>query len=204
MLDGLDELLDQASHPTPSSATVRGNSRKSGVGETHSSLTVSSSLVGKSGRTKEKSEEERSFVNRRWRTPGCMACMGGGRRDRTREGWGGGSGGDGEDVDDVGSISLDKPRQMRGCSSCSDEVSEPNRYGSSQWWCRSSKHEGHVLPLRTGGFTHRCFRPWNDPSRLRAIFSGSQEVRFDRCVMMIRSRGRKEAKWCRSVGRFVS
>jgi hypothetical protein len=42
-----------------------------GVG-TYSSLTVSSSFVGRRGRTNVNSEEERSVRNRRCRTPGCI------------------------------------------------------------------------------------------------------------------------------------
>lgn len=43
---------------------------------THSSLTVNSSLVGNSGSTNEKSEEERSLRKRRCSTPGCMVGEG--------------------------------------------------------------------------------------------------------------------------------
>lgn len=42
------------------------------IKETDSSLTPSSSVVGRRGRTKEKREDERSFKNRRCRTPGCI------------------------------------------------------------------------------------------------------------------------------------
>lgn len=71
-LNSLDQLFYQSSDPTYLISRMSCLKTTIFAGYTHSSFTVSSSVVGRRGRTKEKRDDERSLRNRLCRTPGCM------------------------------------------------------------------------------------------------------------------------------------